>query len=215
MRCSPPFARALRRSRSRRMTANSRGCFGPIGECRSSKPPRAGAARSGADRAVEGRRHHRRRARRQSLDQRHVKSLARHRRDRRRACRHDSRPAGPSGWSAFDGVSAAVWMHGRCGAVFGPGLIAEDLPEMLAAGACGTCADTARNWRMKGSGRRERSPGDPDVDTVRPYGGHENRRGSRRPGFRHGLMTMTPPIAFAVLALVLIAGGAPGAAPRT
>jgi hydroxyethylthiazole kinase-like uncharacterized protein yjeF len=33
----------------------------------------------------------------------------------------------------FAGVSAAVWMHGRAAQSFGPGLIAEDLPEMLPA----------------------------------------------------------------------------------
>jgi hydroxyethylthiazole kinase-like uncharacterized protein yjeF len=30
---------------------------------------------------------------------------------------------------AFEAVCAAVWMHGECGREFGPGLIAEDLPE--------------------------------------------------------------------------------------
>jgi hydroxyethylthiazole kinase-like uncharacterized protein yjeF len=32
---------------------------------------------------------------------------------------------------SFAGVSAAVWMHGRAAELFGPGLISEDLPEML------------------------------------------------------------------------------------
>ena len=32
---------------------------------------------------------------------------------------------------AFEGASAAVWLHGAAAAEFGPGLIAEDLPEML------------------------------------------------------------------------------------
>jgi NAD(P)H-hydrate repair Nnr-like enzyme with NAD(P)H-hydrate dehydratase domain len=32
---------------------------------------------------------------------------------------------------AFEAASAAVWMHGACAAEFGPGLIAEDLPETL------------------------------------------------------------------------------------
>jgi hydroxyethylthiazole kinase-like uncharacterized protein yjeF len=33
----------------------------------------------------------------------------------------------------FESVSAAVWVHGRAAQIFGPGLIAEDLPEMLPA----------------------------------------------------------------------------------
>ena len=32
---------------------------------------------------------------------------------------------------AFEAVSMAVWMHGEAAREFGPGLIAEDLPEML------------------------------------------------------------------------------------
>jgi NAD(P)H-hydrate repair Nnr-like enzyme with NAD(P)H-hydrate dehydratase domain len=32
---------------------------------------------------------------------------------------------------AFEAASAAVWLHGAAAAAFGPGLIAEDLPEML------------------------------------------------------------------------------------
>lgn len=32
---------------------------------------------------------------------------------------------------AFEAACAAVWLHGACAAAFGPGLIAEDLPEML------------------------------------------------------------------------------------
>lgn len=32
---------------------------------------------------------------------------------------------------AFEAACAAVWLHGDCAARFGPGLIAEDLPEML------------------------------------------------------------------------------------
>lgn len=33
----------------------------------------------------------------------------------------------------FEGVSASVWMHGRAAQIFGPGLIAEDLPMLLPA----------------------------------------------------------------------------------
>jgi NAD(P)H-hydrate epimerase len=35
------------------------------------------------------------------------------------------------GMPAFEGTSAAVWLHGKAALEFGPGLIAEDLPEML------------------------------------------------------------------------------------
>jgi NAD(P)H-hydrate repair Nnr-like enzyme with NAD(P)H-hydrate dehydratase domain len=32
---------------------------------------------------------------------------------------------------AFEATCAAVWLHGQCAQHFGPGLIAEDLPEAL------------------------------------------------------------------------------------
>jgi NAD(P)H-hydrate epimerase len=35
------------------------------------------------------------------------------------------------GMSAFEGAAAAVSFHGMAGAAFGPGLIAEDLPELI------------------------------------------------------------------------------------
>jgi hydroxyethylthiazole kinase-like uncharacterized protein yjeF len=35
------------------------------------------------------------------------------------------------GMPAFEAAAAAVWMHGEAAAHFGPGLISEDLPEML------------------------------------------------------------------------------------
>jgi ADP-dependent NAD(P)H-hydrate dehydratase / NAD(P)H-hydrate epimerase len=35
------------------------------------------------------------------------------------------------GMPAFDGACAGVWLHGEAAALYGPGLIAEDIPEML------------------------------------------------------------------------------------
>ena len=37
------------------------------------------------------------------------------------------------GMPAFEGTAAAVWLHGEAGNAAGPGLISEDLPEMLPA----------------------------------------------------------------------------------
>ena len=37
------------------------------------------------------------------------------------------------GLPAFEAGAAATWLHGEAAAAFGPGLIAEDLPDMLPA----------------------------------------------------------------------------------
>ncbi|MBW3560231.1 MAG: NAD(P)H-hydrate dehydratase [Proteobacteria bacterium] len=37
------------------------------------------------------------------------------------------------GMDSFDAACAAVWIHAECAAVFGPGLIAEDLPDQAPA----------------------------------------------------------------------------------
>ncbi|HEX5282001.1 MAG TPA: NAD(P)H-hydrate dehydratase [Micropepsaceae bacterium] len=37
------------------------------------------------------------------------------------------------GMNAFDGACAAAWLHGEAAMKFGPGLIAEDIPEMIPA----------------------------------------------------------------------------------
>ena len=49
----------------------------------------------------------------------------------------------------FASVSAAVWMHGRAAQLFGPGLIAEDLPEMLPT-VLRELADASKKWHEKG-----------------------------------------------------------------
>jgi hydroxyethylthiazole kinase-like uncharacterized protein yjeF len=38
---------------------------------------------------------------------------------------------GAQGMPAFEAAAAGVWLHGAAAAAFGPGLIAEDIPEML------------------------------------------------------------------------------------
>ena len=37
------------------------------------------------------------------------------------------------GMSAFNAANVAVWLHGEAAREFGPGLIAEDIPEQLPA----------------------------------------------------------------------------------
>jgi NAD(P)H-hydrate epimerase len=35
------------------------------------------------------------------------------------------------GMDAFDSACAGTWLHGEAASAFGPGLIAEDLPDLL------------------------------------------------------------------------------------
>ncbi len=35
------------------------------------------------------------------------------------------------GMAAFDAAAAAVWMHGELAVIFGPGLIADDMADLL------------------------------------------------------------------------------------
>jgi NAD(P)H-hydrate repair Nnr-like enzyme with NAD(P)H-hydrate dehydratase domain len=44
------------------------------------------------------------------------------------------------GMSAFDAACAGTWLHGEAARLFGPGLIAEDLAEMLPAVLAGLAA---------------------------------------------------------------------------
>ena len=50
----------------------------------------------------------------------------------------------------FEGVSAAVWMHGRAALLFGPGLISEDLPGMLPL-VLRELGQLSKKWREKGA----------------------------------------------------------------
>jgi NAD(P)H-hydrate epimerase len=43
--------------------------------------------------------------------------------------------------TAFQAAACAVWLHGAAATRFGPGLIAEDLPEMLPAVLAGLVED--------------------------------------------------------------------------
>ena len=48
------------------------------------------------------------------------------------------------GMPAFQAACAAVWLHGECANAFGPGLIAEDLPQMLPRVLAKLAADGTR-----------------------------------------------------------------------
>ena len=46
------------------------------------------------------------------------------------------------GMAAFEATAAAAWLHGEAARAFGPGLIAEDLPEQLPRVLCGLLGET-------------------------------------------------------------------------
>lgn len=48
---------------------------------------------------------------------------------------------------AWEAACAAVWLHGACGTAFGPGLIAEDIPEMLPR----VLREFVKAWSFSGS----------------------------------------------------------------
>ena len=50
------------------------------------------------------------------------------------------------GMPAFEAACAAVWLHGECATTFGPGLIAEDLPDVLPKVLCKLPAEQS-HWR--------------------------------------------------------------------
>ncbi|WP_425283527.1 ADP-dependent NAD(P)H-hydrate dehydratase [Methyloceanibacter superfactus] len=54
------------------------------------------------------------------------------------------------GMSAVWGASAAVWLHGEAAKAFGPGLIAEDLPEMLPEVLRGLESLSLDGWSLDG-----------------------------------------------------------------
>ena len=60
-------------------------------------------------------------------------ALACHRRRRRRAGRHDRRAAWRRACRPIEAACIGVWMHGEGAREAGPGLIAEDLTEVLPA----------------------------------------------------------------------------------
>ena len=47
------------------------------------------------------------------------------------------------GMPAYEAACAAVWLHGACATAFGPGLIAEDIPEQLPRVLAGLMADAS------------------------------------------------------------------------
>jgi NAD(P)H-hydrate epimerase len=53
----------------------------------------------------------------------------------------------------FEAVSAAAWMHGRAAQLFGPGLVAEDLPKLLPA-VLQELARPGKKWQENSIWRR-------------------------------------------------------------
>ncbi|RZL10245.1 MAG: NAD(P)H-hydrate dehydratase [Rubrivivax sp.] len=56
------------------------------------------------------------------------------------------------GLPVFEAACAGAWVHGACGRAFGPGLIADDLPEQVPAILKAWMVDEHQGWKAHGPG---------------------------------------------------------------